>query len=44
MSINDLQIKPLSLNMAEQFTAYLGGIDYSHAEHWHLLDQKGNLG
>ncbi len=36
MSINDLQIKPLSPEMADQFTSYLSEMDYSHAEHWHF--------
>jgi len=36
MSINDLQIKPLNPEMADQFTSYLSEMDYSHAEHWHF--------
>jgi len=36
MSIDDLEIKPLSPDMANQFTSYLGEMDYSHAEHWHF--------
>lgn len=36
MAMNDLQIKPLSPDMANQFTSYLSEMDYSHAEHWHF--------
>jgi len=36
MSIKDLQIIPLSPDMANQFTSYLGEMDFSHAEHWHF--------
>ena len=34
MSISDLKIKPLSPDMAEQFTSYLSEMDFSHADHW----------
>ena len=34
MSVNDLKIKPLSPDMAEQFTSYLSEMDFSHADHW----------
>lgn len=36
MTTDDLEIKPLSPDMADQFTSYLGEMDYSHAEHWHF--------
>lgn len=36
MSIDDLNIKPLSPDMADQFISYLSEMDYSHAEHWHF--------
>lgn len=36
MSIDDLNIKPLSQDMAKQFTSYLSEMDYSHADHWHF--------
>ena len=36
MSLDDLQIKSLSPDMANQFTSYLSEMDFSHAEHWHF--------
>jgi ribosomal protein S18 acetylase RimI-like enzyme len=36
MSMDDLQIKSLSPDMANQFTSYLSEMDFSHAEHWHF--------
>ncbi len=33
MSLDKLQIKPLSPEMANQFTSYLSEMDFSHAEH-----------
>lgn len=34
--MDQIQIKPLSPDMAQIFTNYLDGLDFSHAEHWHF--------
>ena len=36
MSIEDVTIKRLSPDMANQFTSYFSEMDFSHAEHWHF--------